>query len=225
MISEVAWRNHYDAGCSVPEYSAVLSCWHCYRKYYVRGKGTHLSVSSPMAEQIVLRGDFNLEETYDFVRSWEDAEGVSEICKGGFTFSIRGLRDVKVQVFGTGKLIINTDDYADPAELMRIVELMLWGPDDEPVKLGLEKVQFMQSTVYNITVASVARKAGIESSELLRDPDRLTEWELARLKRIYAQVDHANAGELAPGADDYRRRLEELGVLLRIEPLVGELSI
>jgi hypothetical protein len=178
-----------------------------------------------MAEQIVLGGQLDLAETYGFIQSWEEAHRITEIQNGGFTFEIRGLKEVKVQVYGTGKVIINSDDYADPAELIRIVELALWGPDDRPVKLRIEKVQPMPSTAHNIAAASLAKEVGIESSDLFRDTDRLVKWEAARLKRIYAQEAHPNAGELAPGGEEYRTTLEELGVLRRIEPLIEEQGV
>lgn len=121
-------------------------------------------------------------------------------------------------------MIIHTDDYSDPAELIRIMELALWGDDDQPVKLRVEKVQLMPSTAHSMAVASIAKDLGINSSDIVRDWDRLVKWEKARLKRIYAQECYSKAGELAPGSDEYRRTLEELGVLPRIEPLVEEQS-
>jgi len=175
-----------------------------------------------MAEQIVFRGEFDLAKTYDFVRSYEEAHKISQVENGGFTFQIRGLKEIKIQVYGTGKVIINTDDYADPAELIRIAENILWGPEDGIVKLQLEKVQFMQSTAYLIAVDFVAKEVGVESSNPLHERDRMVKWEAARLRRIYAQAGHPMAGELAPGGDEYRRTLEELGVLPRMEPLVEE---
>ncbi|MCJ7815493.1 MAG: hypothetical protein MUP31_05505, partial [Xanthomonadales bacterium] len=74
------------------------------------GKGTLLSVLIPMAEQIVFRGEFDWRETYDLVRYWEDAVEFVDTSNGGFDFRLRGVKDVNLQVYQTGKVIINTDD-------------------------------------------------------------------------------------------------------------------
>jgi len=165
-----------------------------------------------MAEQIVLQGEFDLAETYNLVKSFEETSHLSDIEKGGFTFQLQGLKEIKIQVYGTGKVIINADDYADPAELIRIAELALWGPGDRPVKLRLEKVQLMPSTVHIIAVDSLMKEMGVKSSDPLHDWDRMVKWEAARLRRIYAQAGHPKAGEIAPGGEEYKRVLEEIGV-------------
>jgi hypothetical protein len=167
-----------------------------------------------MAEQIVLTGKFDLAKTYDSAKSWQDTQVVSDIQRGMFTFEIRGLTMVSIEICGTGKVIINTDDYIDPAELIVIAELRLRAIDhDRPVKLNFDKVRLQ-----SLTAQLIAERA-LWVEEWSREPnlpapvwDVIVKWALARRRRISAQCHHRSAGEIAPGHDEYLTDLEKLGI-------------
>jgi len=167
-----------------------------------------------MAEQIVLTGKFDLAKTYDSVKLWQDARRVSDIEKGMFTFEIRDLKTVNIEVYRTGKVIINTDDYVDPAELIVIAELRLRAIDhDRPVKLNFDKVRLQ-----SLTAQLIAERA-LWVEEWSREPnlpalvwDVMVRWALARRRRIFAQCHHLSAGEIAPGHDEYLTDLKKLGI-------------
>ena len=162
----------------------------------------------------MLTGKFDFAKTYDSVKSWQDARRVSDIERGMFTFDIRDLKTVNIEVYGTGKVIINTDDYVDPAELIVIAELRLCAIDhDRPVKLNFDNVRLQSLT------AQLIAKRALWVEEWSREPnlpapvwDVMVRWALARQRRIFAQCHHRSAGEIAPGHDEYLTDLKKLGI-------------
>jgi len=173
-----------------------------------------------MAEQIILTGKFDLAKTYESVESWKDAWHISDMSvdRGMFMFEIRGMETVNIEIFGTGKVIINTDDFADPAELIAMIEARLRTIDhDRPVKLRLEDpkkhIRFLP-----VTAELIAKRAlwveewSAEPSLSVPARDVIVKLALARRKRIIAQCRHPNAGEIEPGRDGYLRDLNHLGI-------------
>jgi len=166
----------------------------------------------------VLQGEFDYSRSFNFINSWPDAVGVVDTSKGGFDFCLRGMSGVKIQVYGTGKVIINTDDFTDPAELIAMIEARLRAIDhDRPVKLKLEDPK--KHIRFPPVTAELIAKRALWVEEWSAEPnlpapvwDVMFRLALARRKRIIAQCRHPDAGEIAPGRDGYLRDLNHLGI-------------
>jgi hypothetical protein len=173
-----------------------------------------------MAEQIVLSGGFDFERTYEFLKSFCETESITDIQKGGFTVRYKGLKDVNVQFYDTGTVIINGDDYSDPADLIRLAEQGLCRSDQTPVKLILRTWRIRSIDAEWFVRAFLLRELNALSAESLELFNREVHWQLARLRRVFQMTAHSTADELLAGRREYHRTLNELGLLPQTtEPL------
>ncbi len=186
----------------------------------MRGMGTHFSVPETMAEQIVLRGDFDLAKTYEFLNDCDEVDWIVDTQIGGFTVRFRDLRDISIQFYSAGTALVNTDDYSDPADLIYLAEQAAVGREGEFIKFSVKSYRHNPTDSEWFARALLLREMGVLSPEALNMLNREVRWFIARLKRINQATAHRSIGNVAPGGDDYRRTLEELGILSRMKPRI-----
>ncbi len=185
----------------------------------MRRMGTHFSVVKIMAEQIVLRGDFDLAKTHAFLNDCDEVESIVDTQIGGFTVRFRDLRGVSFQFYSAGTALVNTDDYSDPADHIYLAEQAAVGREGEFIKFSVKSYRHNPTDSEWFTRALLLREMGVLSPEALNTLNREVRWFIARLKRICQAAAHRRIGKVAPGGDEYRTTLEELGILSGMKPL------
>ncbi len=140
-----------------------------------------------MAEQIVLSGQFDLENVYRRCASGRYHK-LDPIMGGGFTFWPND-SDANFQFWARGKVLINTGEHGDPAQLIHLTEILLSEPRQPLPTLRLEKVLVQNRTKTHVSEAALRKADGDTSGccplhSSLNSLDAVIQLERVRLLRI-----------------------------------------
>jgi len=137
---------------------------------------------------IMLAGDFDYEGLYNHIGREGFAEHMSELREQRFSFHLKGVKDVFYQVYPSGKVRIDTDDYSDPYTLVQIIVDAACLACKRSLNFKILSLKLLPGTWQRIGAASIRAN---HLSNLLGDTDewrRLVAEEATRIKRVHEAI-------------------------------------
>jgi len=152
-----------------------------------------------MAITIMLQGDFDYDALYEVLGDRVLFEHVSNIEPQRYSFRLRGVTDVFYQVYPTGKVRIDTDDYSDPYDLIRIIwEAARLASGYNP-RFKILRYAPLLSSCYRIARPLILEKLDPGIAHEKEEAATLVYEEAARIKRVYEAIQNLALPEKGEG--------------------------
>lgn len=146
------------------------------------------SVKKQLAIRIMLQGDFDYDALYEVLGNKEFFEHVSDMEPQRFSFHLRGVRDVFYQVYPTGKVRIDTDDYSDPYDLVRIIHEAAWLASGRNPRFKVLSCSFLPSTIERIGLRVIKMELTHENPQGLRKAQALARENIRKVIQVWEAV-------------------------------------
>lgn len=113
-----------------------------------------------MAFEIWLKGEFDFRRLYDFLRESDYVEDLSEIDKGRFTFHLKDVEDITVQIYSNGMFHIVLDHYSRPFHVIWTIRSLCFLSCGKDPVLQLVKFKVLPEDASNYFTRWIMRMAG-----------------------------------------------------------------
>lgn len=146
------------------------------------------SVKNSMPIEIMLQGDFDYEALHEGLGDKELFEHVSTFEPQRYSFHLRGVTGVFIQVYPTGKVRIDTDDYSDPYDLVRIIHDAAWLASRRNPCFKVLSIAPLRSVSCHIGRKLVLARIGFHNPDGLDEALALADEEAYRMRRVFEAV-------------------------------------
>ena len=141
-----------------------------------------------MSLRIMLAGDFDYDALYGFLGSEGFFEQVSAWAPQRYSFHLRGVKDVFYQVYPTGKVRIDIDDYSNPYDLIRIIHEAAWLASGHNPCFKMLSCSPLPSTFQRVAAPLIRMELTHENPRGLREAQALARETVRRMVQVVEAV-------------------------------------
>jgi hypothetical protein len=137
---------------------------------------------------IMLQGDFDYEALYEGLEDKKLFEHVSSFEPQRYSFHLKDVPGIFIQVYPTGKVRIDTDDFCDPYDLVRIIHEAAWIASRHNPCFKVLSIAPLRSISCYIGRKLVLARMGFHNPDGLDEALALADEEAYRMKRVFKAI-------------------------------------